>query len=348
MVGVKLPEWAKGRFPRILCGANPGNIGHLFVKRMFVDGAQPMELRPMPPEEGGKVRQYIPAVLEDNPSMAEDDPTYEHTLTGMGSPELVKAMRWGDWNVVLGAFFSMFDERRHIIEPFKLPDTWLKFAAHDWGSASPGCVGWYAVVGEPFVAHNRQGKPVLLPRGCLAKYQEWYIANADGTGLKLRNEAIAKGVLEREKAAGHKIAYRVADPSIWNELGGPSIAEDYARAGCHFTKADNARTSRGGGGTAAPISGLAQMISRLTGDGDGNPMLVFASICRDSIRTIPILMHDEHDPENLDTDMEDHAADETRYACMSRPWVPGPPAKKDKFDGWRQADRKTETNWKTI
>jgi hypothetical protein len=344
MVGLKLPDWAKGRFPRILCGANPGNIGHLFVKRMFVDGALPMELRQMEPDEGGKVRQYIPALLEDNPSMAEDDPTYEHALAGLGSPELVKAMRWGDWDVVLGAFFSSWDQRRHVVEPFSIPDTWLRFASKDWGSASPGSVGWWAVASDPVTIAGKTGK-IVVPRGALVRYREWYIAKPDGTGLKLRNDAVVLGIKERE--GKDKITYRVLDPACFAEHGGPSIAEDYARAGVHFKPADNTRVDRKG-----PISGWAQMNSRLIGNSDGQPMIFCFSTCRDSIRTIPVLMHDANNPEDVDTDMEDHAADDWRYACNSRPWIPGPPPRKNPLDPYKRgltgASASRPSSWKTV
>jgi hypothetical protein len=84
MVGMKLPVEYIGKFPRILCAANPGNIGHLFVKTTFIAGSVAMTIRKMPPAEGGMLRQYIPARLEDNPSMMQDDPTYEDKLAGPG------------------------------------------------------------------------------------------------------------------------------------------------------------------------------------------------------------------------------------------------------------------------
>jgi hypothetical protein len=98
------------RSTRILCGANPSNVGHLFVKSSFIDSALPLEVRRMPEEEGGMFRQYIPARLDDNPSMLTDDPGYEAKLSGMGSAELVRAMREGDWNVVEGAYFVACDD----------------------------------------------------------------------------------------------------------------------------------------------------------------------------------------------------------------------------------------------
>lgn len=341
MVGVSLPGWARGAFPRILCGANPGNVGHLFVKRMWIDGAEPMAIRQMEPEEGGKRRQYIPALLEDNPSMAEDDPTYEHTLAGLGSPELVRAMRWGDWNVALGAFFTAFDVRRHVVQPFQIPSHWLRFASKDWGSASPGSVGWWAVAADQITVDGAvKGARVVIPRGALVRYREWYIAAADGTGLKLSNAQLAAGIAERER--GETIAYRVADPSMWQVKGGPSIAEELARAGLHFKPADNARTTRGG-----PVSGWAQMNSRLVGNAEGHPMIFCLTTCRDSVRTIPVLMHDKSDPEDVDTQMEDHCADDWRYACMSRPWVPHV-ARPRRRDAWDDDENESAPGWKVV
>ena len=50
-------------------------------------------------------------------------------------------------------------------------------------------------------------------------------------------------------------------------------------------------------------------------------MIYFFSTCRDSIRTLPALQHDLTKAEDVDTESEDHAPDEIRYACMSRPYV---------------------------
>lgn len=337
MVGVELPAQYRGCFPRILCGANPGNLGHQFVKQTFIDGAAPMEMRPMNDNEGGMLRQFIPAILEDNPSMEKDDPGYEKRLQGLGSKALVDAMRYGDWNVVEGAFFDCWQSQRHVIRPFTIPADWTRFRAMDWGSAKPFSIGWYAVVTDTY---SIEGGPVL-PRGCLIKYREWYgIKETDGvfvanTGLKLTTEEVAIGTKEREKA--DKISYGVIDPACFSTDGGPSIAERMIRNGVAWRPADNKR-----------LGGWDQMRSRLKGDEDGNPMLVFFSTCTHSIRTIPALQHDPHRPEDMDTDGEDHAADETRYACMSRPWV----TNKQDTEQTRPGDRysrlsREDDSWRT-
>jgi hypothetical protein len=88
------------------------------------------------------------------------------------------------------------------------------------------------------------------------------------------------------------------------------------------------------------MGGWDQVRARLEGDADGHPMMVFFETCADSIRTLPALQHDELRPEDVDTTGEDHAADEIRYACMSRPYVRPvkQPAKKPRMSGYRERD----------
>jgi hypothetical protein len=320
MVGLsdKIPAEWQGRFPRILAGANPGNVGHLFVKRTFVDGTDTYEARRMPNEEGGMLRQFIPALLEDNPSMASDDPLYEGRLAGLGSEALVRAMRYGDWDVIEGAFFDCWDPAKHVIRPFTLPAHWLRFRSMDWGSAKPFSVGWWAVVDNPMQAENKFGAKLTLPRGCLIRYREWYGASKPNVGLKLHAEQVAEGIVNRETLDGKRetVDYGVLDPAAFAEDGGRSIADRMRDKKVVFRPADNARVPQRGA-----MGGWDQMRARFIGDGDGHPMIVTFSTCHDFIRTVPALVHDATRPEDLDSDGEDHAADEARYACMSRPWV---------------------------
>lgn len=330
MVGIKLPEQYRGKFPRILCGSNPGNIGHLWVKTTFVTSAIPMKVHETPANDGGMKRQFIPALLEDNPSMAEDDPTYEGKLSGIGSDALVKAMRHGDWDVIEGAFFDCWDRRRHVVKPFAIPAHWLRFRSGDWGSASPFSFGWWAVVSDAY----RTQEGLTLPRGCLVRYREWY-----GEGKKLHAEVVGTGLKEREQGDPPIKGNSVLDPSAFAEDGGPSIAERIGLAsGIWFTKADNTRVPQRGA-----MGGWDAMRARLIGDADGNPMIVCFETCVDSIRTIPVLQHDADKPEDLDTDMEDHAGDDWRYACSSRPWAAPVPVNNKKQDRSGYSDRERDS-----
>jgi len=297
MVGLDIPEKWKGRFPRILCSANPGNVGHLFVKSTFVDGCQPFELRQMPPHQGGMIRQFIPARLEDNPSMEKDDPGYEQRLQGLGSESLVKAMRYGDWNVVEGAFFDKWDTARHVVRPFEIPKHWLRIRSMDWGSAKPFSVGWWAVVPDDFPLDDGR----TLPRGCLVRYREWYgCTGVPDVGLKLTAEEVAEGIKQLEK--NEKISVGVLDPSAFATNGGPSIAERmYKHKKIAFRPADNSRVTQRGA-----MGGWDMFRQRMIGESYERPMMVVFQTCLDFIRTVPVLQHDPHRPEDLNTDGEDH------------------------------------------
>jgi hypothetical protein len=332
MIGIELPQQYAGMFPRIMCGGNPGGIGHLWVKQAWVSGGARM-IRQMPNHEGGMLRQFLPARLEDNPSMAEQDPGYEQRLEGLGSKALVEAMRWGNWDIVEGAYFDCWDPRRHVVRPFDLPAHWLRFRSGDWGSARPFSFGWWAVVAEP----TRTDAGVWLPRGAIVRYREWYGCAVDeagaprnNTGLKLTAEAVGAGLAEREPREP-AVSYGVLDPAAFAQDGGPSIAERiFGGSGSRisFRRADNARVPLRGA-----MGGWDALRNRLVGDGDGNPMVAAFATCDASIRTIPVLQHDRDKPEDLDTDGEDHAADEWRYACMSRPWVREAPPLRAAPDG---------------
>lgn len=326
---VGLPAALTGtKFPRILCSSNPGNIGHAWVKATFINNAEPNELRQMPDSEGGMLRQYIPAKLDDNPSMATDDPGYRARMRGLGSEAQVKAMEDGDWEVVEGAYFDCWSPR-NIVRPFEVPKHWLRFMAFDWGSAEPFSTGWYAVASERCVTADG----VMIPAGALVRYREWYGSKSPNVGLKMKNGDIGRGILERE-SADEEISYRTCDPSIFSTHGGPSIAEQMARDertgqaltinGKRLTlrKADNTRVAHLG----AAI-GWGQLRIRLIGY-DDSPMLFVFSTGTNLIRTLPALQHNPDKPEDIMDGMEDHAPDECRYACNSRPWAkPKPEAK---------------------
>jgi hypothetical protein len=306
---------------------NPGGPGHQWVKARYIDpdprGWQIIREEFENPFTGEKVQKsriFIPSKLVDNRFLGSE---YVANLFQSGSKELVRAWLEGDWSVIEGAFFDCWATERHVIKPFAVPDDWLRFRSADWGSAAPFSVGWWAVVGDDFPLSGGG----VLSRGALVRYREWYGASAPNTGLKLTAEEVARGI--KAKEAGEKIAYGVLDPAAFAVDGGPSIAERMAKEGVMFRPADNKRVTQRGA-----MGGWDQMRARLKGDADGRPMLYVFDTCKDFIRTVPALQHDPDKPEDLDTDAEDHVADEARYACMSRPYVPkaAEPAKPDRVD----------------
>lgn len=292
---------------------NPGGPGHNWVKARYIDPNpqgylviwEEIEL-----EIDGETRKvkldrvFIPSKLKDNRLLLVNDPTYVLRLRQSGSEALVRAWLNGDWDIVDGAFFDEWNEEIHVLDHKewlpRIPQSAHRFRAFDWGSAKPFSVGWYAI------SDGEWG----LPRGALLRFQEWYGAKAPNVGLKMTADLVAAGIREREKSMVGVPKYGVADPSIFIRNGGPSIAESMLIKGVNWRRADNKRQA-----------GAEAVRQRLVGE-NGRPMLYFLDTCEDAIRTLPVLQHDEDDPEDVDTDAEDHAYDEIRYACMSRPWVP--------------------------
>src|SRR6266404_2463448 len=315
MVGIDLPPVLKHRFPRILCGANPGNIGHLFCKRTFIDPAPPFQIYQTPPHEGGLTRQFIPARLEDNPSMLKDDPNYEHRLTGLGSPQLVKAMRWGDWSVIEGQFFPEWNPDLHIVAPFEIPDDWMRFFVIDWGSAEPCAMAWFTVEGDGYLTDDGR----LLPRGAIIQYRERYLSqDHNNVGLNKTAEEVAAMICEcerfepRDEQDRARMAYRERDTEL--AAGNPSIAERMAKEpyNLFFRMARNKRIGRRG--APAGWDFVRQRLKTHT--------LYFFSSCIDTIRTLPALVHDPDKPGDcMSEGVEDHLPDCVRYGCSSRPWV---------------------------
>lgn len=304
---------------------NPGGPGHQWVKQRYIDPA-PAGWKVIRDPLTGRERVFIPSRLQNNQYLGED---YIARLRSVGSKELVRAWLEGDWSVIEGAFFDCWSTEKHVVRPFTIPEDWLRFRSMDWGSAKPFSVGWWAVVGDDFspdaggpsllgrggVEGSETGR-LVLPRGAIVRYREWYGAASANVGLKLHAEEVAAGILKR--SLGEAINYTVLDPSMFRQDGGPSHAERMMKAGLNGLRpGDNARVGKNGA-----MGGWDQMRSRLVGDADGRPMLYVFSTCADFIRTVPALQHDPDKPEDVDTDGEDHAGDECRYACMSRPYVP--------------------------
>jgi hypothetical protein len=298
---------------------NPGGPGHQWVKARYQLTGRPTKpifqefefTNPFSKKKVVKTRIFIPSKINDNKFLGDD---YVANLYQTGSAQLVDAWIHGDWDVIQGAFFDCWSYEKHVVKPFDIPPTWLRFRSGDWGSAKPFSIGWWAVASDD----HRVGAH-LLPRGAMVRYREWYGASAPNTGLKLTAEQVGLGIMEREPG-GERFAYSSLDPAAFANDGGPSIAERMSvatKGKLQWVRADNKRVSRKGA-----LGGWDQMRARLVGDELGRPMVYCFDTCAASIRTIPALQHDPDNPEDLDTDGEDHAGDEWRYACMSRPWIP--------------------------
>lgn len=318
---------------KFIATANPGGPGHLWIKQRYIDPNPNGMTIISDTFEGGitKDRVFIPSKLKDNKYINNND--YIGSLYLSGNEQLVKAWLHGDWNVTLGAFFQEWDPSKHVIQTFDVPKHWTRFMSMDWGSSKPFSVGWWTITPDEFDSsldipyYDLSQKRIILPRGALVRYREWYgSADVNGrnpnVGLKFTAEEVAQGICLREAGEPRdgrglaRMAYRVIDPKAFSEDGGPSHVERMSRPPYRlsFTRADNKRTAQVGA-----MGGWDQVRARLKGDGE-MPMMYFMDNCHSAIRTLPALQHDEMKMEDVDSDGEDHAPDEIRYACMSRPY----------------------------
>lgn len=333
VAGLKIPPQYKSKLPRIETASNPGSIGHAWVKRTFISPKPALEVWRTSPEEGGMLRQFIPARLVDNPHLTDEDPEYANRLRGLGTDNLVRAMLDGDWDIIAGAAFEKLRRDIHCIEPFEPPEDWMCFGSFDWGSTRPYHFGLWGVSDGNSLPDGRTYR-----RGAIILWNEIYGWNGKANeGQRLEAEAVAERI--RSLVGGRKLTYIAADPSMWKVDGSPSIAENMLRKGVVLRKADNAR-----------LVGYVQVRQRIAGDEDG-PMLFATKNCHDGFwRTMPDLVMDERKVEDVDTDQEDHAYDSVRYACQSRPWMSAVKEVKPVVDRWMKKfeAEANEQSWKTV
>ncbi len=314
----RMPECAKSAggnlmpLPLILCGANPGGPGHNWVKAAFIDLAEPFRIRRMPPEEGGMLRQYIPAKLEDNPSLDRNE--YEARLAGLKSPWLVRAMLEGSWDIVSGGMWDdVWNPEIHVLEPFAIPHSWRIDRSFDWGFTKPYSAGFWAESDGSDVPLGNGGA-LHTVNGDLFRIGELYgWSGRPDDGARQTPREVASLIREQESLLG--IAGRVrpgpADNSIFDSGGAPSPASEMERSGVRWTRSDKSPGSR--------KRGWILLRQRLLGavQKNGAPGLYIFRNCGNFIRTIPVLERSAKDPDDIDTHAEDHIADETRYRLLA-------------------------------
>jgi len=276
--------------------ANPGGVGHAWIKTRWIDGYEAYKTHKTV-ETAGAVefpitRAFIPSRLEDNPALMKNDPGYAERLKLLPG-HLYRALRGGDWDIFAGQVFDEFRRSRHVVKPFALEaGEWIKFYAYDWGYSKPFSLGKWAV--------NSEGRMV--------RYGEWYGCEKGeiDVGVKMSTKEIAERCWEMAVQEG--ITKMVADTAMWSKDGdGPSKTEIFEEAGFEMIKANKDRKN-----------GLSIFHQRLkTECGDGQPMLLIFDHCVDFIRTIPALTPCPGNPEDVNTALEDHIYDESRYAMMS-------------------------------
>ena len=269
--------------PRMYYTCNPGNVGHAWVKRLFID-------RQYQQGENAEDYNFIPAKIYDNRILMNADPNYVKQLLALPE-DLRRAHLDGDWDVHAGQYFREFSREKHVVDPFEIPHWWRRFRSMDWGYNDPCCVLWHAVDGD----------------GRIYTYRELYVRQQ-------RADQVAQSIIKL--SGDEEISYTVASPDMWQKRGailkgdgfeGESLAELFARGGVPLASADNAR-----------IAGWQRVRGYMADGADGRPMWQAFDCCENLIRTLPMLMYSPHNREDA-ADGEDHAPEALRYGLMSRP-----------------------------
>jgi hypothetical protein len=282
-------------------------------------------------------RVAIHGTLAENKVLLAADPEYRDKLAAIKSTPKRRAWLYGDWNITAGGMFDeVWDSDTHLMAPFAVPRHWKIDRSFDWGSSHPFSVGWWA---------ESDGTPVKLadgtmhafPSGTLFRLSEWYGWNGEANvGSKMLATQIADGIKEKEIRMGiyDRCDAGPADASIWNEQNGNCIARDMSERGIDWVPASRVKGARKNGwelirirlancGTRDPTKEEAQQVqpedpglyvfdNTLAPD----PTLTRFGDNEQFKRCFPYSPRDPEDMDDVDTDAEDHIADEVRYRIL--------------------------------
>lgn len=310
-------------YPRFVKSTtNPGQEGHIWVKKRFIDigpweqvhtiqdrneDGEPLHYPADHPKSGQSIttrRVFIPAKVSDNQKLIENDPDYVARLMRLSTKER-KQLLEGDWDTFAGQYFEEWSRAIHVVEPFTIPSDWRRYRALDEGY-NP----------DPFV--------------CL-----WIAVDRDGNAYVYRELSQTK-LLSRDQVRrvkeltphGEQVDYSVGDTSFWNKSkvdSGKSPAEVFAEEGVPLIQANKERIN--GWKRIREWLDPYEETDPVTGETYTAARLRVFSTCLKTIEAIPAMIHDDLHPEDVEEHELDHIPDALRYWAMSRP-QPTKPAPK--------------------
>lgn len=335
----------------VFATTNPFGVGHNWVKKRFL---QDENGKPIPP---GKMQEKRTMVFNPRTGTEQEivkrqvhifgsyrenkflSPEYVAELEAIKDPNKRKAWLGGNWDVVSGGMFDAdWDESYHIIRPFQIPHNWVIDRSFDWGSSKPFSVGWWAESDGSDV-QLADGTWMSTIKGDLFRIAEWYgWTGKANQGLRMLANDVAAGIIEREIAMGihHRVKPGAADTSIWNVENGNSVAADMAKKvrledGRQYNGVQWLRADKSPGSRIAGWEKVRRFLNgskpRMIADPDNpeivkqyprdHPGLFVFSNCRCFRDLFPNLPRDEEEPDDVDTEAEDHIGDEVRYRVLA-------------------------------
>jgi hypothetical protein len=297
-----LRSTVEGLDPRMFCTTNPGGVGHGWVKERFIDVAKWGE--PYIDPETGRSRIFIQATMDDNPTLMTMDPAYVQQIEALKDKDeaLYRAWRFGDWDVFVGQMFAKFRRNTHVINPM-IPrkDTLVHYIGMDWGySGKESDKGAFAAVSLALIREYYEDVPFHR----IVQYLEWYDKHKTPhewaeimfktSPIRKFREARADASMFNKQSDGSKPIQKLFQEK-WKQLNNKRMWMPIKP------------------GTRNRIARVATLQNWLSEAPDGLPYFLITENCQHTIRTIPLLLRDEHNPEDVDTDSEDHPYDALTY-----------------------------------
>lgn len=292
--------------PQIFNTTNPGGKGHSWVKKRFVAPAPPNTV--FEDEEGSR-RIFIPAGVEDNPTLIENDPNYVKQLDGIKNvdPDLYKAWRLGSWDVIAGQAFREFNYNEHVLDGITRKmeyslDVCKKIITFDWGYTAKGVAHWLALTPENHlgVRHLYVYREIVRTE---TEPKDWAKLISNYT----RTEKVDYMVLPHDCFA-HKESKKTIASTFSREIKN-------GEGKINIKRGD---TLKGG----ARINRKAMTHLYLATSRDGKPYLQIHPACTDLIESLPELQIDEKNIEDIDTSGNDHSYDSVSLGLTSMGYVP--------------------------
>jgi hypothetical protein len=328
----------KGVPRRYRATTNPYGKGHNWVKARFrlpymrgkiIKDAVAADGKPEP------WRVAVHGTIHENRILLDADPEYLDKIRAAASnPNQLKAWMEGAWDITSGGIIDdLWNSKVHVVAPFNIPAGWRVDRSFDWGSSKPFAVQWWAQSnGEAPIDPKTREQTFHSVKGDLYLIAQWYGWNrTPNEGLYMLAADVAKGIKEREAAmvanglVTKKPRPGPADTSIFDEENGNSIGKDMIANGVLWEKADKGPGSRKQGWeqirkrlrssySYAQLHehGIALPKEPKEGPREAPGLFVFDT-CEQFLRTVPVLPRDEKDPDDVDTDAEDHDGDACRY-----------------------------------
>lgn len=298
--------------PQVFTTANPGGSGHQWIKKRWNIGRKKPNVA-FKDTISNRKRIYIPATIDDNPTLKDSDPEYVRFLDALPEP-LRSAWRYGDWDVFAGQYFKEFDPRVHCISTEKAEKLGYgkeynnRYIGIDWGYSAPFGAIWLEVTPQNRVfcykeLYGREKHPM-----------EWAeIIN------KMTPEVITMSLGDPSMWTRNPMSWNnpatqmYSDRSIANALIG-----DVARPLVpNLQPANNDR-----------VNGWRNIAQLMHFNDKVKPnFYIIEGSCPNLIRTIPDMICDSKKPEDIDTTLEDHICDALRYA-LTHIQAPNKPRKR--------------------